>query len=111
MAQQMMWSAWESLYRGQGSDGTVITVDEDAMNTALKQAGKGIFDSDWWLETLARVLEHWGIFSKRWTDDATHMPRMHFRLGQPKPEDPFEAQLANTGPLNARILTRKREGQ
>lgn len=107
----MMWSARETLYRGQASDGTVITVDEDAMQSALKKAGNGIFETDWWVDTLTRVLEHWGIFSRRWLDEATQVPRMHFRLGDPKPTTPLEKQqIDGTGPLSARILTRKREG-
>ena len=82
MPQQMMWSARENLYRGQATDGTVITVDQDAMNTALKQAGNGIFETDWWVETLTRILEHWGIFSKRWLDDITNMPRNALQVGR-----------------------------
>lgn len=105
----MMWSPRESLYRGQASDGTVITVDEDAMTTALKKAGNGIFETDWWIETLTRVLEHWGIFSKRWMDDITNVPRMHFRLGEPTSVDPLEELKATTGPLGSRLLTRKKE--
>lgn len=106
----MMWSPRESLYRGQATDGTVITVDEDAMNAALKQAGKGIFETDWWIETLTRILLHWGIYSRRWIDEATKVPRIHFKLDQPKPPNPLEEQIATTGPLNARIMTRKKEG-
>ena len=109
MSQQMMWSQREDLYRGQAEDGTVITVDDDAMREALKKAGNGIFESDWWVETLVRVLEHWGIYSKRWLDEATQVPRMHFRLDQPKPLDPVEEQMiAGTGPLASRLLARKK---
>ncbi len=108
----MMWSQREALYRGQASDGTVITVDEDAMQAALKKAGNGIFETDWWVETLARVLERWGVFSKRWLDEATQVPRVHFRFNQPRPATPLEEQqIEGTGPLNARILSRRKEGE
>ncbi len=110
MPQQMMWNVREAVYRGQASDGTVITVDEDAMSTALKKAGNTIFESDWWVETLIRVLEHWGIFSKRWIDDVTNVPRMHFKLAEPKPVEPHEEKMIEgTGPLSARIISRKIE--
>ena len=105
----MMWSAWEGLYRGQASNGTVITVDEDAMNVALKQAGKGIFETDWWTETLTRILDHWGIYSKRWTDEITGVPRLHFHLSKPKPSPPQGEQIATTGPLGSRIGARKKD--
>jgi hypothetical protein len=105
----MMWSPTEALYRGQASNGTVITVDEEAMHIALKQAGKGIFETDWWVETLTRVLEHWGIFSKRWLDEATRVPRMHFRLAQSKSTASSQEQPATTGPLSSRITARKKE--
>jgi hypothetical protein len=105
----MMWSPRESRYRGQATDGTVITVDEDAMQAALKQAGNGIFETDWWVETLTRILTHWGIYSRRWIDEATKVPRMHFKLDQPKPTNPMEEKIETTGPLSARIMTRKKD--
>ena len=78
-----MWIHAESVYRGQATDGTIVTVDEDAMQKALKNAGKTVFDTDWWLETLSATLTHWGIGCKRWLDDVTNTPRAHFNLQNP----------------------------
>ncbi len=99
-AQRMMWNETERQYRGQASDGAVVTVMEDAMMLAHRKAGNGVFDSDWWVETLTRVLEHWGIYYKRWMDPATNTARMHFTLGQPKPDTPQAP-----GPLTTRIMS------
>lgn len=99
MAQRMMWNLVETLYRGQASDGAVITVVEDAMKLAHQKAGFGVYDADWWVETLTQVLEHWGIYCKRWVDPTAQTPRLHFTLGEPKPD------IQSTGPLSARILS------
>jgi hypothetical protein len=80
MSQQLMWNQIEELYRGQGTNGTVITIESDAMQTALNRAGKAVYDTDWWIETLQNVLEHWGVYSQRWLDVATRVPRIHFSL-------------------------------
>src|SRR5687768_3848599 len=108
-SQQMMWSALESLYRGQATDGTVVTVEEPAMMEALKQAGKGIFDADWWRETLPVVIERWGLTARRWTDEATGMPRAHYRLGTPTVPHLEEASRHTTGTLSERLLAKKKE--
>lgn len=109
MTQQMMWNYNDEIYRGQADDGTIITVTEDAMRAALVKAGRQIFETDWWVETLTSVLEHWGIYGKRWIDDLTGMPRLDFSLGQAKPmpsqsSGPLSARL-NSGPLSTRHLT------
>src|SRR5438105_3020251 len=111
MAQQIMWSYTDRLYRGQAGDGTVVTVTEEAMDVALKKAGKGVFESDWWTETLTVVLEHWGIYGKRWADPATAMPRLHFVKGEPKPDSMATNPKMASSPLSTRILERKKEGQ
>ena len=112
MAQQMMWIPFEEQYRGQATQGEVVTVAEDAMKLALKKAGNWVFDSDWWVETLIRVLEHWGIYRKRWLDPATQVVRLHFSVGNPTP-DPNDSKTAS-GPLSTRILSgpldRNKEG-
>jgi hypothetical protein len=82
MAQRMMWIQVQSIYRGQATDGTVVTVEADAMDLALKKAGNGIYDSDWWNETLEKVLDHWGISTQRWHDAVTKTPRAHFDRGK-----------------------------
>lgn len=101
MPQRMMLDQFEDLYRGQAAGGQVVTVDPDAMNLVHRKAGNGVFDPDWWVETLTRILEHWGVFCKRWTDPATLAPRMHFSVGQPKPD--FSSQAS--GPLSERLLS------
>ena len=98
---RIMWSQTEGLYRGQALTGTVLTVDEDALRIALKNAGNAVFDTEWWLETLTIVLERWGLNAKQWTDPATQVLRIHFRVTAD------QAAAANggvgTGPLTARI--------
>ena len=108
MTQQMMWNYTDEIYRGQADDGTVITVAEDAMRVALLKAGRQIFETEWWVETLTSVLEHWGIHGRRWIDDVTRMPRLDFTLGQPKSapgqsSGPLSSRL-NSGPLSTRHL-------
>lgn len=127
MAQQLMWDQIGSLYRGQGTGGTVVTVEADAMELAQKKAGKGVYDSDWWVETLLSVLEHWGIYAQRWIDAATRVPRMHFSTSparvspgtdptqQPSAQQPPVQQPSttgtpiNTGSLRERLMTKKLE--
>jgi hypothetical protein len=97
-----MWSQVEAIYRGQSLSGTVITIDEEALKTALKNAGNSVFDTEWWMETFNVVLERWGLKSKHWTDPATQVLRIHFRMAN-------EAQAAGdtkvgTGPLTTRLL-------
>lgn len=99
MAQQIMWNQFEGIFRGQASDGTVITIEDEALKMALNKAGNDVFESDWWAETLVRVLEHWGIYGKRWSDDTTHTGRLHFTLGEPK------AGTGQSGPLTERLLS------
>ncbi|MDQ3703852.1 MAG: hypothetical protein M3437_01270 [Chloroflexota bacterium] len=101
MARNMMWNELEGQYRGQAEQGEVVTVAEDAMKLAHKRAGNWAFEADWWVETLTRVLEHWGLFSKRWVDPATQVVRVHFTLGEPKSSGPS----LPTGPLSARIMS------
>jgi hypothetical protein len=76
----MMWDQILSVYRGQAGNGTVVAVEPDAMELAQKKAGTGIYDSDWWVETLIVTLEHWGIYGRRWMDGATRVPRASFSL-------------------------------
>ncbi len=120
MPQQMMWNQMDQVYRGQASDGTVITVEEDAMVLAHKKAGNSVYESDWWPETLTRVLEHWGIYSKRWVDEVTLMPRMHFTRGEPAGQGAHTAQAQTqtqeqqqlrSGPLSTRLLTANPTGR
>jgi len=100
---RIMWSQAESLYRGQSLTGTVITVDEDALKAALKNAGNSIFDTEWWIETLAVVLERWGLKSKQWTDPATRVLRLHFRVAEADAGQPSQSSVG-TGPLTTRLL-------
>jgi hypothetical protein len=101
MAQNMMWNEFEGLYRGQAAQGEVVTVAEDAMKLAHRKAGNGVFEADWWVETLTRVLEHWGVYRKRWIDQPTLTVRLHFTLGDPKPSNAAQG----SGPLSTRILS------
>lgn len=105
MAQQMMWDVIESVFRAQSTNGTIVTVDEEAMDLAQKKAGKTVYDSDWWVETLLNVLEHWGIHNKRWVDVATQLPRYHFSLGEAQPgmdpSMPQQQPAPPTSPLNS----------
>lgn len=82
MAQPLMWNQFQMCYRGQSSNGTIVTVDESVMTMALKKAGKTVFDSDWWLETLERVLNHWGVETRRWVDATTNTRRAHFSMAE-----------------------------
>ena len=105
MSQKLMWNQIESLYRGQGTNGAVVTVEAEAMDLAMRRAGKTVYDTDWWVETLQNVLEHWGIFGQRWTDAATKVPRRHFSLTMPTPGDGTTQQPYTTsGPLNTGSL-------
>lgn len=112
MAQQMMWNVFQETFRGQASDGTIVTVEKEVMDVAHRKAGAGVYDSDWWPETLTRVLEHWGIYHKKWVDEDTGNPRLHFTNIPPqKSEDtlktasgPLSARLTS-GPLKTRHLT------
>jgi hypothetical protein len=101
---QMMWNHVEALYRGQSPGGTVVTVDQDAMSKALQNAGSSVYDTEWWLETLVTVVEHWGLRAKRWVDPATQVLRFHFRLA---PDQPTGGSEIGTGPLTTRILTNR----
>ena|SRR5687768_18516072 len=109
MAQQIMWSPRESVYRGQATDGTVITIEEPAMSKALKEAGNSIYEADWWRETLTVTLQRWGIMGKSWMDDVTATPRVHYSLGEPTRPEPDEVQQHMSGPLSTRLLSRKKE--
>lgn len=103
MPQQMMWNPVDEKYRGQASDGTVISVDEAAMITAHKRAGRSVYETDWWVETLTYVLAMWGIFGERSYDQTTRVPIANFRSGEPK-QNPSISGLQNaTGPLSARL--------
>ena len=106
MPQQMMWDQIESTYRGQATDGTIVVVDEEAMSLALKKAGKSVFETDWWIETLTVTLEHWGIYAKHWKDVATQMPRAHFTL-DPSQKGGTKAPRPSTqsGPLRSRLMS------
>ena len=107
---RILWNQVEAVYRGQSNSGAVITVDEDAMQRALINAGNAVFDSEWWVESLASVLEHWNLGSQRWMDHVTGMLRIHYRLVTDQPPgrtEPFNAgtgPIKGTGPLTTRIL-------
>jgi hypothetical protein len=111
---QIMWSQTEKVYRGQATGGTVISIDEDAMDRALRKAGQSVFECDWWIETLSVVLEHWGLKGKRWMDPATQVPRLHYSLvateadapsGPPPPAPPpAQPQTPAPGPLTSRLM-------
>ena len=108
------------------ANGTVVVVDPSAMDLAHKKAGKTVYDSDWWVETLQVTLDHWGIFSRRWMDGATRVPRANFslesfpdtgtltqeqvsrNLTQPLQSGPLLSRL-NSGPLGSGPLSPKDE--
>lgn len=118
---RILWDHIESHYRAQSNSGVIISIDDDAMIKVLKNAGNSVFDTEWWMETLTDVLEHWGLRSKRWTDPATQMPRIHYRLtneriptgttgpiggsaGSPSQNTgPLTNRINSTGPLSGRI--------
>jgi hypothetical protein len=112
---QLMWNPFEGQYRGQASTGEVVTVDEDVMNHAIKKAGSGVFEVDWWIESLQDVLQHWGYQSKRWMDPVTQMPRVNYVFAN-KGAGSHESEhahpttsgilhrLTTSGPLTTRIL-------
>ena len=102
MAQQMMWNAWQEIFRGQATDGTIVTVDKEAMEIAHKKAGTGVYESDWWPETLTNVLEHWGIYNKKWVDDDTRNSCLHFTTAAP---EKTTGQTPISGPLSARLTS------
>jgi hypothetical protein len=108
---RILWNQIEAVYRAQANSGDVITVDEDAMQRALTNAGNTVFDTEWWVETLPNVLEHWNLGSRRWIDQVTGMPRVHYRLlaeaPAADPTIPFGSnttQAERTGSLATRIL-------
>src|SRR5438105_10072653 len=113
MAQPLMWNIYESNYRGQAANGTVVTVEEEAMELARKNAGKSVYETEWWVETLERVLEHWGIYTQRWVDDATQNRRINFTLEPPKGADKEEKKASeqpslshsSSGPLLNRLVS------
>ncbi len=105
---RILWDHVEAHYRAQCNSGTILSIDEDALIKALKNAGNVVFDTEWWVETLPNVLEHWGLRNKRWTDPATQMPRVHYRLTTDRvPTGPLSptgtGPLNSTGPLSDRI--------
>ena len=105
MPQQMMWNTIEGKYRGQASDGTLISVDEGAMLEAHKKAGRAVYETDWWTETLVYVLASWGIFGERSYDHTTRLPTVHFKSGEPKrSRNTINLQNAS-GPLSARLTS------
>jgi hypothetical protein len=120
MPQQMMWNPIEGKYKGQASDGTLITVDEDAMAQAHRRAGRMVYETDWWMETLVYVLASWGIFGERAHDQTTRVPTAHFRAGEPRRSSiagglqnatgPLSARLSS-GPLSARDIPRSSSGE
>ncbi len=99
---QMMWSYTDQKYRGQAADGTLVAADEAAMQTALKKAGKTVYDTGWWLETLHSVLNHWGIQGKRTLDAATRMPQVDFSSASEQSQPPVQRP---SGPLSTRLLS------
>ena len=106
MAQELMWSQIQAVYRGQATNGVLVVVEDDAMQLALKKAGKTVFDTDWWLETPNDVLEHWGVYAKRLVDEATQVPKTTFKAGEPKSGSTITNPSLG-GPLSTRILSGK----
>lgn len=103
---RILWDHVEAHYRAQCNSGVILSIDEDAMLAALKNAGNVVFDTEWWVETLQNVLEHWGLRSKRWTDPATMMPRVHYRLTADRVPTGTTGPIGSsggTGPLMNRI--------
>src|SRR5437773_1414162 len=122
MAQQMMFDPILTNYRGQATNGTVVTVEPAAMELANKRAGRTVYDSDWWVETVQSTLEHWGINGRRWIDAATRVPRLDFTFEKSKsaaasssqqgdPDAPDESPTnpstkpLGSGPLTNRIVS------
>src|SRR5437868_7132102 len=114
MAQRMMWDHITAVYRGQAGNGTVVAVEPAAMDLAHKKAGKVVYDSDWWVESLKVTMEHWGIHGRYWTDGATRVPRANFSLdrytdsGKLSPEQVSSSstppvQPVQSGPLLDRL--------
>ncbi|MEP6775779.1 MAG: hypothetical protein ABJA50_09310 [Chloroflexota bacterium] len=108
---RILWNQVEAIYRAQANSGDVITVDEDAMQRALVNAGNAVFDTEWWVEAMPSVLEHWSLGSRRWMDQVTGMPRVHYRLLAEVPvadgTGPFGSNaghIKGTGPLTTRLL-------
>lgn len=108
---RILWDHVEGRYRGQANSGVILTIDEDAMNKAMKNAGNSVLDTEWWVETLTSVLEHWGLKSKRSSDHITQMPHVHFRLTNEHPpltSGPLNPDstgpIKGTGPLTTRLL-------
>ncbi|MGA7733735.1 MAG: hypothetical protein WCD37_20925 [Chloroflexia bacterium] len=110
---RIMWNHVEGQYRGQSYSGVILTIDEDAMNKVIKNAGNAVFDTEWWIETLAVVFDHWGLKSSRWLDPATQMPHVHYRLVNDRKSTETTGPLAGatsttsvlgTGPLMSRLL-------
>ncbi|MEO8287689.1 MAG: hypothetical protein ABI670_14775 [Chloroflexota bacterium] len=100
---RIMWSQAEDLYRGQALMGAVITIDEPALQTALKHAGNSVFDTEWWVETLTVVMDRWGLKAKQWTDPATQVLRIHYRTSDATQNG--SGNQVVTGPLTTRLLS------
>ena len=98
MAQRMMWDHITAMYRGQAGNGTVVAVEPEAMDLAHKRAGKVVYDSDWWVETLQITLEHWGIFGRHWMDAATRVPRANFSLNRYTDTDKLTQEQVSSAP-------------
>jgi hypothetical protein len=95
----MMWDHITSTYRGQAGNGTVVVVESTAMDLAHKKAGKVVYDSDWWIETLQVTLEHWGVFGRYWMDAATRVPRANFSLDRYTDSGKLDAdQVSSSSP-------------
>lgn len=114
MSQRMMWDHILAEYRGQAANGTVVVVEQAAMELAHKKAGKVVYDSDWWVETLPVTFDHWGIFGRHWMDGATRVPRANYSLNRysdsgelleerPAPSPSSLTQPLNSGPLLNRL--------
>jgi hypothetical protein len=110
MSQQIMWINAEEIYRGQASDGTIVTIEKDALEVALRKAGRGIWEADWWTETLPATLQHWGLTGQQSIDPLTRMPTMHFGQVKATGADPTGDQSKpdlNSGSLLSRLATGK----
>ncbi len=71
MAQQLMWLVMDARYRGQATNGSIVTVTQDALDIAQKNAGRQVYETDWWVETLPQVIQNWGIYFKQVLDRTT----------------------------------------
>lgn len=108
MQQQLMWTAMEARFRGQATNGSIVTVTQDALDMALKHAGRQVYETDWWVETLPQVIQNWGIYYRQTLDKATFnhcvdFSHESFETAAPEPADHSFARSSSraSGPLGS----------